>query len=212
MSQHQPHNEAASSSQRVTQRSLKALLPTAPLPEHIGQNIEAIVALHSKAEREVSKHQRIIEAIAAFFGQPKFLYGSIIIVSIWLLLNLVPGTVTISRFDPYPFEILQFLLGLGSFLIATGVLIKQYRQDKLAEQRLQLSLQLNLLSEQKIAKLIALVDELRQDLPDVQNRHDPEVKTMQQAADPQRVMEALEEALTEELNVLQQESSKDENS
>lgn len=199
--------ESSNSHQQVTQRSLKALLPTAPLPEHIGQNIEAIVALHSKAEREVPRHQRIIEAIAAFFGQPNFLYGSIVVVSIWLLLNLVPGAVNTARFDPYPFETLQFLLGLGSFLIATGVLIKQYRQDKLAEQRVQLSLQLNLLSEQKIAKLIALVEELRQDLPNVQNRHDPEVETMQQAADPQMVMQALEEALTEELNLLQDQES-----
>jgi len=32
----------------------------------------------------------------------------------------------------------------------------------------------SLLAEQKTAKLIALIEELRRDLPEVTNRHDPE--------------------------------------
>jgi uncharacterized membrane protein len=91
--------------------------------------------------------------------------------------------------------------------MSAGVLIVQKRQEKLAEQRAQLSLQLNLLSEQKIAKLIALVEELRCDLPNVKNRHDPEAEVMKQPADPQVVLEALEKSLTEELELLQQEDS-----
>jgi len=50
--------------------------------------------------------------------------------------------------------------------MTVGVLIKQNRQEKLAEQRAQLSLQLNLA---KIAKLIALVEELRCDLPNIKS-------------------------------------------
>jgi len=82
-------------------------------------------------------------------------------------------------------------------------LIQQGRQEKLAEQRTQLSLQLSLLSEQKIAKLIALVEELRRDLPSVQDRIDPEAEVMQQATDPQQVLEVLEEVLIEELLEIQ---------
>jgi len=51
----------------------------------------------------------------------------------------------------------------------------------------------NLLSEQKIAKLIALVEELRCDLPNIKNRCDPEAEVMKQPADPQMVVEALED-------------------
>lgn len=88
-----------------------------------------------------------------------------------------------------------------------AVLIKQNWQEKLAEQRAQLSLQLNLLSEQKIAKLITLVEELRCDLPDVQNRHDPEAEGMQQAVDPRMVVNALEERLSEELAEFQKQEA-----
>jgi uncharacterized membrane protein len=79
------------------------------------------------------------------------------------------------------------------------VLVRQTRQENFAEQRSQLMLQLNLLSEQKIAKMIALLEELRADLPDVADRHDPEAEMMQEAADPIAVLAALQETLGEEL-------------
>jgi uncharacterized membrane protein len=91
--------------------------------------------------------------------------------------------------------------------MSTGVLIKQNRQEMLAEQRAQLSLQLNLLSEQKIAKLIALVEELRCDLPMVKDRYDPEAEVMKQPTDPQMVMTTLEETLAQELAELQKQET-----
>ena len=188
----------------TTYRSSKTIVPTAPLPDHIGQNIETIVALHTKAEQDVSPLQRNVEAVASFFSRPAFLFGILFVVAFWILANLLLQHADLPTFDEPPFNILELVLSCGSLLIATGVLIKQERQEKLAEQRTQLILQLNLISEQKIAKLVALIEELRRDLPDVQNRSDPEADEMQQAADPQVVMAALEETLAEELADLQQ--------
>ena len=87
--------------------------------------------------------------------------------------------------------------------MTAGVLIRQSQQEKLAEQWAQLTLQLSLLSEQKIAKLIGLIEELRRDLPHVHDRHDPEAEVMQAATDPQTVMAALEQNLAAELAELQ---------
>ena len=84
---------------------------------------------------------------------------------------------------------------IAALLIATGVLVQQTRQDKLAEQRSHLTLQINLLTEQKIAKLIELMEELRGDLPTVRDRHDLEAQIMQQATDPQVVLNILQENL-----------------
>ena len=50
-------------------------------------------------------------------------------------------------------------------LTATVVLISQRRQTKLSEQRVHLDLQINLLTEQKVTKLIHLIEELRRDFP-----------------------------------------------
>ena len=86
-------------------------------------------------------------------------------------------------------------IDIASLLIATGVLVQQNRQDKLAEQRSHLTLQINLLTEQKIAKLIELMEELREDIPNIRDRHDWEAQIMQEATDPQVVLNILQENL-----------------
>ncbi|WDD36882.1 DUF1003 domain-containing protein (plasmid) [Nostoc sp. UHCC 0926] len=181
------------------QASCQTILPTAPLPSAISQNIETIIALHRRYEKDVPRHQRVVEAASAFFGRPAFLYSILLGMTLWVIPNILPRRLGLSRFDPPPFSWLQFSLTTGSLLVTTGVLIKQERQEKLAEQRAQLSLQLNLLSEQKIAKLIGLVEELRQDIPNVKNRSDPEAEMMKSPTDPHAIINVLEETLASEL-------------
>ena len=175
------------------------LLPTAPLPESISKNIETIIALHRRAEKDIPQHQRVVETVTDFFGRPAFLYSILLGIILWVTPNVLPRRLGIPRFDPLPFPWLQFSLTAGSLLVTAGVLIKQERQEKLAEQRTQLILQLNLLSEQKIAKLIDLLEELRQDIPNVKNRSDPEAEMMKSPTDPHAILDVLEETLASEL-------------
>ncbi|WP_375509800.1 DUF1003 domain-containing protein [uncultured Nostoc sp.] len=169
---------------------------TAPLPDPIAKNIEAISSLHTQEVRDIPAHQRILEVIATFFGRATFMYSLLVILALWIFS---------SFFDPFlPFDLPSFSwsdqgLDAAALVISTGVLVRQTRQENFAEQRAQLMLQLNLLSEQKIAKIIALLEELRTDLPNVINRHDSEAELMQEAADPIAVLEALQKNLAEEL-------------
>jgi uncharacterized membrane protein len=191
------------------QHKSKLIFPTAPLPDPIGENIEAVIALHTRGEKKVSRHQRIIEAVTTFFSRPAFLYCILLVVFLWVLPNVLPRRFGLRQFDPPPFYWLQGAVGLSALLMTAGVLIRQSRQAKLAEQRAQLSLQLHLLTEQKIAKLIALIEELRNDLPDVEDRYDIEAETMKQATDPYMVMDVLEKNLEAELTKLQNQGSSD---
>jgi uncharacterized membrane protein len=203
-----PDGESRLEESRVEHHSSKPSIPIVPLPDPIGHNIEAIVALHTSAERNVPRHQRVLETATTFLGRPAFLYISLLVVALWILPNVLPH-LGLPQFDPPPFDLLQLSLGIISLPMTIAVLIKQDRQEKLAEQRAQLSLQLNLLSEQKIAKLIALIEELRRDLPDVRNRYDPEAEVMKEAADPEMVMDTLEKSLAEELAELQKQEASD---
>ena len=144
-----PQSTTSENSLKETQTAVhksKVVIPSAPLPDPLSQNIEAILALQAKAEKDLSRTQRMVEAATAFFGHPTFLYCILIGVTLWIVSNLLPHRFDILKFDPPPFEWLDHVLGLGSLLMSTGVLITQKRQEKLAEQRMQLSLQLNLLS------------------------------------------------------------------
>jgi uncharacterized membrane protein len=50
---------------------------------------------------------------------------------------------------------------------------------------------LAILSEQKTAKIISLLEELRQDHPDIHDRIDDEAAAMSEPADPQSVLETI---------------------
>lgn len=84
-----------------------------------------------------------------------------------MLVNVALREVGLAEFDPAPFFWLQGGVDLGALLTATVVLTKQNRSARLAEQRAHLDLKVMLLTEQKTAKLIDLLEELRRDLPNV---------------------------------------------
>ncbi|MBW4695236.1 MAG: DUF1003 domain-containing protein [Lyngbya sp. HA4199-MV5] len=176
---------------------------TAPLPDPITRNIEAITSLHTQDVRDIPAHQRFLEAIATFFSRSTFLYSLLILLALWIVGSLFASFLP---FDVPPFRWSSQGLDAAALVISTGVLVRQTRQENFAEQRSQLMLQLNLLSEQKIAKIIALLEELRADLPEVMNRHDPEAEVMQEAADPIAVLEALQENLAQELSPTEEKS------
>jgi uncharacterized membrane protein len=189
-------NQPASETKLFSVKTSRNPLLTAPLPDPITKNIEAITLLHSQEFRDISAPQRWLETIATYFGRVEFLYSLLAILALWI------GGSSFNSFLPFhlpSFSWSEQGLDAAALVISTGVLIRQTRQENFAEQRSQLMLQLNLLSEQKIAKMIALLEELRADLPDVVNRHDPEAEVMREAADPIAVLEALQGSLAQEL-------------
>jgi uncharacterized membrane protein len=171
---------------------------TAPLPDPIAQSIDAIISLHRQEAKDLPAHQKLLEQISAFFGQPGFLYSLLAGFFCWISGSLLIHAGFLPPLLP-PFQWSQHGLDAAALLISTGVLVRQARQERFAEQRSQLMLQLNLLSEQKLAKVIALLEELRTDLPNVTNRPDLEAQAMQTAADPIEVLDALQENLAQEL-------------
>ncbi|PZU97230.1 MAG: DUF1003 domain-containing protein [Leptolyngbya sp.] len=181
-------------SRRPQQRIL-----TAPLPDPIAENIEAIIAIHRQEAEKASATEQVLEVVASWFSRPGFLYLLLLSLGLWL------GGDALNHTSLLPFTLPTFSwagqgLDAAALLISTGVLIRQNRQESFAEQRTQLMLQLNLLSEKKIAKIIALLEELREDLPDVAKRYDHEAAMMQLSTDPLAVLEALRENLEEEIS------------
>jgi uncharacterized membrane protein len=163
--------------------------PTSP---PVRQQVAATAELHHAAERQVPRTQRLVEVGTEQLGQPRTLLVLGVLVLAWVGVNgLLPGL----RWDPPPFLWLQGLLGLLSITTTTVVLITQNRWLRRADLRSHLDLHINLLAEEKIAKLVALLEELRRDLPTVPDRHDPEAAAMSRGADPRQVLEELERSL-----------------
>lgn len=163
-----------------------------PIVQPVRQKVEAIADLHRATEQRVTRHQRFIEVLTAQLGQPRALYALLVVVGTWTLVNaLLPRL----RWDSPPFFWLQGLLALLSLTTTTVVLITQNRWLRRAERRSQLDLHINLLAEEKIAKLVSLLEELRRDLPAVRDRHDPEAAAMSRGTDAREVLDELERSL-----------------
>jgi len=171
-----------------------AMKPPAEETDQIGQNIAAVQEFYARQARDLSRSQRFAERIASAVGHPAFLVAILALVALWIAVNVLRLQAGLVALDPAPYFWLQGLVSLSALLITTVVLIKQNRLARLAEQRAHLDLKVTLLIEQKTAKMIDLLEELRRDAPDIPNRHDAHAAALQQAMDPGRVLEALDES------------------
>jgi uncharacterized membrane protein len=159
---------------------------------HVTHSLEAVAAMVAREQGHVHRHQRFIEYLTAMIGRPKTAYAIVALVVAWVAWNSLGRAVGLPIIDPPPFSWLQGIVGVGALLTTTMVLATQNRLGGSAEQRARLDLQVNLIAEQKAAKIIALLEELRRDLPSVVNRVDLEADAMTEAVDPHTVASALE--------------------
>jgi uncharacterized membrane protein len=161
------------------------------IPEQIIKNIETIANHQERYQSQATTAQRILEKIVSVFGTPEFLYFQVVFFIAWEFCDRLADSHILPATFPQ-FDLRGQWLDLASLFISTGVLVYENRQEKVNEERSHLMLQLNLITEQKIAKLISLVEELRTDLPNVENRNDLEAESMKQATDPQVILEVIQ--------------------
>jgi uncharacterized membrane protein len=70
---------------------------------------------------------------------------------------MVPG---IEPWDPYPYSLLSGFFSLEGVLLTAFVLIRQNRMNRKADRRNHLDLQINLLSEKEITKVLQMLERL----------------------------------------------------
>jgi uncharacterized membrane protein len=162
------------------------------LPPSVSQNIGTIAEFYARNEEHLSLPQAIIEKISLFFGSPGYVAGIVVFVVCWIAANLVAPNYGWRQLDEPPFFWLQGIVSLNAFIISTTVLIRQNRMAKLAQRHAHLDLQVNLLTEEKSSKIIALLEDLRRDLPGVGAKDDREAAEMAKPADAKAVLSAIE--------------------
>ncbi len=167
------------------------------LTDILDQDIETIVALRMHAERKVNRHQRVIERVTNALGRPFSVYFILVFIVAWIVVSVSHRYLGLPFYDMPPFPWLQDIASMSALLLAVIILTTQSRQGKLAEQRRHLDLQINLLTERKVSKLIEMMDALRRDLPSVKNNFDPEAHAMKEPVDPHTALTSLNETLKE---------------
>jgi uncharacterized membrane protein len=163
------------------------------LPSHVEETVRAIERLHAEHHSEATPMERVAERATALLGRPATLGFITLLVILWIAVNLTLSRARGHTFDLPPFPWLDGVISLAALYMAALILTTQRRADKIGALRAQMTLQLAILSEQKAAKIIALLEELRRDSPEVRDRIDIEANAMETPADPHAVSAALKE-------------------
>jgi uncharacterized membrane protein len=154
-----------------------------------------VAGLVERADRHIHTHQKAVDRATAMIGRPSFVIVVTAFILGWVGVNIWAGELHLHAIDPAPFPRLQALISLGALYTTLVVIATQNRQGKVLEQRDHLELQAILLTEQKVTKIIALLEELRRDLPNVFDRDDSEAEALQEGLNADAVLTALENSL-----------------
>jgi len=176
--------------------------PTKPPPKPRGlgtvleRNIHALQERRARQEAEASFEERLASRITRFTGSMGFVYLRLVIFGVWIVLNLgvVPG---LGAFDP-SLVILAMAASVEAIFLSTFVLISQNRMAAADAQRAELDLQISLLAEHEVTKLVALVSTIAERMS-IKTDVDAEVEELKQDVAPDRVLDEIEQKQTEHL-------------
>jgi uncharacterized membrane protein len=156
------------------------------------ETVESVADLDRGAERSLSAHQRWIERTTSAVGRPRTVYVVLTFTAAWIALNSKLASMG-RAFDPPPFAYLDCIISLAALLMTVIILTTENRINIQDARRDRLDLQINLMNERKISKVIEMLEALRSDSPAVPNRLDPEATEMRRTADTAAIVRAIDE-------------------
>ncbi len=156
----------------------------------IKRNIDTIANIERAAHEARTPVDRLADNIAKFCGSMHFVWVHCIWFGGWLTINTLPQFKHTLRFDPPPFGVLTLIVSLEAIFLSTFILISQNRQQRLADQRNQLDLQINLLAEQEASQIILMLNQIMEKLG-IDFDADT-AKALQNETDPAKLAESLE--------------------
>lgn len=159
------------------------------LAKIIEQNIHTIVELRRNTARQRTLQERLADVITDFSGRMFFVYFHIVWFGIWILLNV--GDLGIKPFDPYPFGLLTMIVSLEAIFLSTFVLISQNRLSTEADRRADLDLQIGLLTEYELTRVLKMLDAI-QDKMGIENDTDEELLELEKHVHPEDVLDEME--------------------
>jgi uncharacterized membrane protein len=161
------------------------------LKSSLRRNIDALRRRREREEAQAALDERLASAITRFAGSMRFVYVHALVYGAWILGNLgwIPA---IRPWDP-TFVVLAMIASVEAIFLSTFILITQNRMASAADRRAELDVQIGLLAEAEITKLVELVSEIAERM-DVPGAEAGEVEEMKQRVAPEAVLDAIEES------------------
>ncbi len=163
------------------------------LKELMARNVETISKLEVATQNQRTASDSFADSVARFCGTMTFVYLHVALFGFWLFWNSPWLTPKSAHFDPPPFQILSTVVSLEAIFLSTFILISQNQQQKLADRRNHLDLQINMLAEQENSQMLTMLQQLM--AAHGLGTHSTEVQILQQATDPEALFEQIEQVI-----------------
>jgi uncharacterized membrane protein len=159
------------------------------LNSSLKRNIEVLRERRRRELETAPLQERIAQHITNFTGSMRFAYIHVAIYGLWILANLgwLPA---VSPWDP-TFVVLAMVASVEAIFLSTFVLITQNRMSRMSERRAELDVQISLLAEAEITKLVELVSEIAERMG-LERQNGGDVEEMKRGVAPEAVLDAIE--------------------
>lgn len=154
------------------------------LAKVLEKNIHTVIHSREAAKGQRTTEERLADVITEFSGRMSFVYFHIVWFGAWIVVNQILGA---NAFDPFPFSFLTLVVSLEAIFLATFVLISQNRMATGADRRADLDLQIGLLTEHEVTRVLRMLDEI-QDHLGIENDSDSELAELEKAVHPEDVL------------------------
>jgi uncharacterized membrane protein len=151
-------------------------------------NIEKLRKRREQEARTASREEKLADAITAFTGSMPFVYLHLALYGGWIAWNLIPG---FPHFDP-TFVILAMEASVEAIFLSTFILISQNRALAATDKRDELDLQINLLAEHELTRLIQMVSAIAERL-EVHTGAEKEVAEITKDVAPETLLSEIEQ-------------------
>jgi uncharacterized membrane protein len=161
-----------------------------PMTRVVERNIAALLERRREQEMQLGWQDRLADAVTRFAGSMAFVGIHVVVFGGWIAVNLglVPG---IAPFDP-TFVALAMIASVEAIFLSTFILIAQNRMQADADRRADLNLQISLLAEHEITRLIKITTDIGRRMGSPAADH-PELSELAKDVKPEAVLEHLEE-------------------
>jgi uncharacterized membrane protein len=153
----------------------------------VERNISALLARRHREEAGRGRQDRIAGRISQFAGSMRFVYIHLVIVGTWIVWNV--GWLPFRPFDPQ-FTVLGMTAAVEAIFLSTFVLITQNRMQESADTRADLDLQVSLLDEHEVTRLVHLTMAIAKQM-EIAEAHDPELEELARDVHPEKVLDEI---------------------
>ena len=124
------------------------------------QGRDSLVSTIEEVDKPLTTGQKVADEVATFGGSWRFIILFGLFILIWISVNVFMLT---TKFDPYPFILLNLILSCLAALQAPVIMMSQNRQEEKDRDRAKKDYMINLKSELEIRMLHEKIDHLIMD-------------------------------------------------